>query len=81
MGFLTWLSETLEDRKHNKELEKKGLINKDEIRLTTVGWRPDPIHKQDGYTADPGNRENGKHKTPSKNEEYYKVIRKRGTRE
>jgi hypothetical protein len=57
------------DIAHNRRLYKSGLANKDEVRLTTVGWRPDPWNKEDGYTQDPN--------PPSRNPngEYYRVIR------
>jgi len=60
---------------HNAKLYRSGQANRDEIRLTTVGWRPDPINKEDGYTEDPC--------PPSHNlnGEYYQVTRKKGTRE
>jgi hypothetical protein len=57
------------DRKHNKQLYKDGKANKNEVRLTTIGWRQDPIDEQDGQTEDCCN-------TPSGQPEYYKVIRR-----
>lgn len=42
--------------------------NTKEIRSVTIGWRPDPINKNDGFTEVQG-------PTRSGNREYYRVIR------
>jgi hypothetical protein len=39
-----------EDAAYNRQLEKDGLVNRDVVQHTTIGWRPDPFHEQDGYT-------------------------------
>lgn len=64
-----WLIDLLQNRAHNRKLYRDGLANKDEVRLTTIGWRPDPINQRDGMTD--GFYDN----TPSMNVEFYKVIR------
>lgn len=81
MGIFDFIGDAL----HSRKLYKTGKANKNEVRSTTVGWRPNPIHEQDGFTPDPGNDritgvdENGyyTYDTPSGNREYYKVIRKK----
>jgi hypothetical protein len=69
------LWEMIEIARYNRRLYQTGKANRDEIHLTTVGWRPDPINKEDGYTKDPC--------PPSHNPngEYYRIVRKKGTRE
>ena len=77
------LRDLISDILHNRNLYKSGKANRNEVRSTTVGWRPDPINGEDGYTGDPGNErvvgkdENGYeiYDTPSCNREYYKVVR------
>ena len=54
-----------EDRRHNKELEKLGYINKDIKVKTAVGWNPGAGYKKnDGIT-------------PSGNVEYSREMRKK----
>jgi hypothetical protein len=80
MGLFDLISDAL----HNRKLYKDGIANKSEVRYTTVGWRPDPINREDGFTSDPGNDcvtgvdpATGYllYDTPSGNREYFKVIR------
>jgi hypothetical protein len=66
---------------YNRNLYKSGKANYNEVRGTTVGWRKDPIHGEDGQTPDPGNdcrRKDGngtpEYDTPSGNREYYRVL-------
>jgi hypothetical protein len=75
------LFELIDAAKHNRNLYKSGKANRDEVRSTTVGWRPDPIHGEDGMTPDPGNdciRPDGnrtaEYDTPSGNREYSRVL-------
>ena len=75
----------IKDAIYNAELYKTGRADRSEIRLTTVGWRRDPINREDGCIPDCGNdriRQDGngtqEYDTPSGNREYYKVIRKKG---
>jgi hypothetical protein len=73
MTIFSWIGRLFsEDARHNHELYKSGRANRNEVRSTTVGWRPDPINKEDGYIYDP----NGPSGNP--NGEYYRVIRKKG---
>lgn len=44
-----WLKEFIEIRKHNAAIDRKWREAGRPIVSTTVGWRPDPWHKQDGY--------------------------------
>jgi hypothetical protein len=76
------LKDLLKNIKHNRDLRRSGQEDPTEVRSTTVGWRPDPINKGDGFTPDPGNERtsldgNGteQYDTPSGNREYYQVIR------
>ena len=72
MTLFSWIGRFFSgDAQYNHELYKSGRANKNEVRSTTVGWRPDPIGKQDGYTQDES------FSTPSRNEngEYYIVTR------
>jgi hypothetical protein len=80
MGIFDLISDAL----HNRKLYKDGIANKSEVRLTTVGWRPDPINREDGFTPDPGNNcitgidkvtGHYTYATPSGNREYSRVIR------
>lgn len=64
--MIRWLIETLSNRKYNKELERMGVVDRNEIRLTAVGWKPDETYTEDKDIE-----------TASKNKEYYKVIRNR----
>lgn len=69
-----------EDARHNHNLYKSGKADKNEVRQTTIGWRPDPTNKEDGFTPDPGNSrwiEGKGYDTTSGNKEYYKVVRKK----
>lgn len=69
------LRDLIDDAVHNAKLYRSGRANKDEVRVTTVGWRPDPINEEDGCEKDqdaPSGNPNG---------EYYKVVRRKGTRE
>jgi len=59
----------LRNATHNAELYRTGRANWNEVRLTTVGWRPDPINKEDGYT------ESSEQPSGNHNGEYYRVIR------
>jgi hypothetical protein len=62
--------ETLgEIRDYNRELYKSGRANRDEHRMTTIGWRRDPIHGNDGQTYDSN--------SPSGEDEYFRVVRKK----
>jgi hypothetical protein len=80
MGLFDFISDAL----HNRNLYRSGRANRSEVRHTTVGWRPDPINREDGFTPDPGNcHVTGidpatgyeLYDTPSGNREYYTVIR------
>ena len=44
-----WLREFFEIRKHNAAIERKWRENGRPIVSTTIGWRPDPWYKEDGY--------------------------------
>lgn len=76
----------IEAARHNRKLYKSGKADRDTVVVTTIGYRPDPIHEEDGFTPDPGNLERGsaeedstsKHNTPSGNREYHRTIRKKG---
>lgn len=76
------LKDLINNIKHNRNLRKSGQEDPTEVRYTTVGWRPDPINREDGFTPDPGNdrvRQDGngtdEHDTPSGNREYSHIIR------
>ena len=58
---------------YNRRLYREGRANKQEIRYTTIGWRPDPVNTEDGYLQD-------RAITPSGEPEYYRVIRNSGGR-
>jgi hypothetical protein len=75
MTIFSWIGALFsDDARHNHNLYKTGKANRNEVRLTTVGWRPDPINGQDGYNHDP----NGPSRNP--NGEYYRVIRSKKRR-
>jgi len=78
MGIL----DIFKNAQYNRNLYRSGAANRGEVRLTTIGWRLDPINGEDGQTPDPGNnriRCDGndveEFDTPSGNREYFKVIR------
>lgn len=86
MSILSYLRNVVEDGKYNRDLYASGAADRGEVRQTAVGWRPDPIHKQDGMTPDPGNdcivgidpvTGYPIYDTPSGNLEFYRVVRKR----
>jgi hypothetical protein len=56
------LYELISNAIYNRRLYEEGKAKKNEVRLTTIGWRPDPINKEDGYVRAPDG-------------EYYRVIR------
>ena len=60
-------SEFMEDRRDNAAIERQWEKNGRPVVSTTMGWRPDPHNKQDGY------RDNG-------NDTYDKLLRG-GTKE
>jgi len=64
MGILRLIIEALGNRKYNKDLEKMGVVDKDEIVSTTIGWKSDNNQiKTEGWQSASGN------------DEYHTVIR------
>lgn len=66
------VGEFISDVKHNRAIDKKWKEDGCPTVYTTIGWRPDPIYKEDGFKENPpdGREYFGDGKT------YSKVVRR-----
>lgn len=80
MGLFSWIGCLFSGTaRYNRDLYRTGRANKNEVRQTVIGWRPDYQNGDDGFVPDSGNFRKGsgskEFDTASGSLEYYRVIR------
>ena len=65
-----FILEAIQNGDYNRKLKRMGVVDESEIVETTIGWRRDPINKEDGQTPVRGG--NG--------EQEFQTIIRRGSK-